>query len=95
MKSKASLGINGILAAALLVAVVAARAEPGDDAAVAQARKEYAQAMKGHDVGLQNATKIGLSVQIQLAKARAEAARKNAGKGAALNETSASDRKAD
>ncbi len=75
--SKAVLGFKVMLAAALLAAV-AAHAEPGDDDAVAQAKKEYEQAMRGHDLGLQNATKIQLQVQMHLAKARQDAAKKEA-----------------
>jgi hypothetical protein len=50
--------------------MTAIHAEPGDDAAVANARQDYAKAMQGHDVGLQNAMKIELSVQLAKEKAR-------------------------
>lgn len=48
----------------LFMVIATAQAEPGDSEAVSKARKDYAEAMKGHDVGLQNAMKIELSVQL-------------------------------
>ncbi len=62
-----------ILSAIMAIANTAA-AEPGDAAAVAQARKDYTEAMKGHDKGLQNAMRAELAAQ--LAKSR-ERAREN------------------
>lgn len=58
-----------ILVLAVLMPFAAAQAASGDDEAVAKARMDYEQAMKGHDVGLQNAMKIQLSVQISKARA--------------------------
>lgn len=58
-----------ILALAFLLPIAAVHAAPADDEAVAKARMEYDQAMKGNDIGLQNAMKIQLSVE--MAKARA------------------------
>lgn len=57
-----------ILLAALMGCASAALAEPGDAHAVAQARRDYANAMKGHDIGLQNAMRAQLAAQ--LAKSR-------------------------
>ena len=62
---------KAVLVFALVLPFVAAQAAPGDSDAVAKARQEYEQAMQGHDIGLQNAMKIQLAVQI--AKARAQA----------------------
>ncbi len=59
------------LAGGLLLAASAAGAEPGDAIAVAQARRDYAQAMKGHDIGLQNAMRAELAAQIALSRKRA------------------------
>ncbi len=67
--------IQSVAKAICVLACVAgaamAHAEPGDDEEVAKARKDYADAMQGHDVGLQNAMKIELSVQLAKAKERA------------------------
>ena len=49
-----------------------AQAEPGDAKAVAKARKDYAQAMHGHDVGVQNAMRVELSFQLAKSKERAK-----------------------
>jgi hypothetical protein len=62
---------KAVLVLALAVPFAAAQAAPGDNDAVAKARQEYEQAMKGHDVGLQNAMKIQLAVQISKARAQA------------------------
>ncbi len=66
-----------ILALAGLAVVLCAKAEPGDAAAVSKARKDYAQAMRGHDAGLQNAMRVELAYQRAQAKERA---RRNAGR---------------
>lgn len=57
-----------VLLAVLMGCASAALAEPGDAQAVAQARRDYANAMKGHDIGLQNAMRAQLAAQ--LAKSR-------------------------
>ncbi len=59
---------------AILLGVIAATAwaEPGDDEAVAKARRDYENALKTNDVGLRNAMKIELSVQLAKAKERKE-----------------------
>lgn len=59
---------TGILTLAILMPIAVVQAAPGDDEAVVRARVEYDQAMKGHDVGLQNAMKIQLSLQLAKAK---------------------------
>lgn len=64
-----------MFAAGVMMAITTANAVPGDDEAVAKARKDYAQAMKGHDAGLQNAMRAELSAQ--LAKSRKLALEKN------------------
>ncbi len=53
-------------------AVTWACAEPGDAREVAQARKDYARAMRGHDVGLQNAMRVELSYQLAQSRERAK-----------------------
>lgn len=55
-----------------------AHAEPGDAAAVAQARKDYADAMKGHDIGLQNAMRAQLAAQLAKSRERERDKRKRA-----------------
>jgi len=67
-----------MLAVAFVMAAALASAEPGDAEAVARARKDYARAMQGHDIGLQNAMKVELAVQLAKAKERAQH-RKRAG----------------
>ncbi len=62
-----------------LMSFTSALAEPPEDEAVSSARRDYAKAMKTNDVGLQNAMRIELSVQ--LAKARERKARKAAENG--------------
>ncbi len=57
-----------VLLAALMGSANTALAEPGDAQAIAQARRDYANAMKGHDIGLQNAMRAQLAAQ--LAKSR-------------------------
>ena len=57
---------RGAAAACLLTAATAA-AQPGDAEAVAQARRDYAQAMQGHDIGLQNAMRAELDAQLAMA----------------------------
>jgi hypothetical protein len=59
------------LALCLLLAAVPAAAQPGDAAAVAQARADYARAMRGHDVGLQNAMRAELEAQLAMHRERA------------------------
>lgn len=56
--------------AAICLAVVPAfaLAKPGDAASVARARKDYAEAMKGKDPGLQNARHAELEYQLSLAR---------------------------
>lgn len=54
--------------ACLSLFAAAAHAEPGDAAAVAQARRDYAQAMKGHDIGVQSAMRAELAAQLAMAK---------------------------
>lgn len=66
--SRESALITACFLAVFLATANTAHAEPGDAAAVAQARKDYAEAMKGHDIGLQNAMRAQLAAQ--LAKAR-------------------------
>ncbi len=65
---------QALLATACVAAAAFAIAEPGDTAEVSKARKDYAQAMRGHDRGLQNAMRVELSYQ--LAKAKEQAKRK-------------------
>lgn len=60
-----------------LMAINPAHAEPGDAESVARARKDYAEAMKGHDAGLQNAMKTELAYQLAKAKEKKEAAKNN------------------
>lgn len=64
---------KGIAILAFLMPLAVAQASPGNDEALAKAKLEYEQAMKSHDVGLQNAMKIQLSVQL----AKASAGRSN------------------
>ncbi len=66
--SKRSALITACILAVFMALTSTATAEPGDAAAVTQARKDYAEAMKGHDIGLQNAMRVELAAQ--LAKAR-------------------------
>ena len=54
-----------------LLLTASAGAQPGDAAAVAQARKDYAEAMRGHDIGLQNAMRAELAAQLAMSKQRA------------------------
>ena len=56
----------------------AAHAEPGDAQAVAQARKDYAQAMRGHDKGVQNAMRAQLAAQLVMSRERLAAKKKRA-----------------
>jgi hypothetical protein len=58
--------------AGLLLMAAPALAEPGDAEAVARARHDYAQAMKGHDAGLQNAMRAELAAQLSLSRQRAK-----------------------
>jgi hypothetical protein len=58
-------------AGCLLLAAASAAAQPGDAQAVARARKDYALAMKGHDVGLQNAMRQELAAQLDMSRNRA------------------------
>ncbi len=60
-----------------LMVIASARAEPGDAEAVAKARKDYAEAMKSHDKGLQNAMKTELAFQLSKEKERKAAAKKH------------------
>ncbi len=76
-----------MLALSCLMVISPAYAEPGDAESVAKARKDYAEAMKGHDAGLQNAMKTELAYQLAKAKERKKAAknhRKPAAKAAAI-----------
>ena len=59
--------------AALCCLLLCARAgaQPGDAAAIAQARRDYANAMKGHDIGLQNAMRAELAAQIAMSRQHA------------------------
>lgn len=68
---KMNIVCKGILTLVLFMVIELAHAAPGDDEAVAKAKTDYAQAMQGHDVGLQNAMKIQLSVQLAKSKERA------------------------
>lgn len=61
-----------ILISMPFIAVSVAHADAGDNAAVAKARKDYAEALQSKDIGRINAMKIELSVQ--LAKERDKAA---------------------
>jgi hypothetical protein len=64
--------IGAALAAVCMMAFAAtAAAEPGDAEAVAKARRDYAQAMKGHDVGVQNAMRAELKAQLALSRKHA------------------------
>jgi len=54
-----------------LLLTARAGAQPGDAAAIAQARKDYAEAMKGHDIGLQNAMRAELAAQLAMSRQRA------------------------
>ncbi len=65
---------RSITAFLLIAVMLPANAEPGDAEAVAKARRDYALAMKGHDIGLQNAMRAELAAQ--LAKARERSAGK-------------------
>ncbi len=67
------------VAVAVLAGAGVARAESGDDAAIAKARRDYEDAKRSGDLGLMNAMKITLDVQ--LAKARARGAKKDAASG--------------
>ncbi len=58
------------LAVCLCLALAPALAQQPEDEALAKARKDYEDAMKTNDVGLQNAMKIELSVQLAKAKER-------------------------
>lgn len=73
--SKAKFLGRTMLAMSCLMAIALAHAEPGDAQSVAKARKDYAEAMKGHDAGLQNAMKTELAYQLAKAKERKEAAK--------------------
>lgn len=77
MQRTSSTSRYALIAACILASTMAiantAVAEPGDSTAVAQARKDYAEAMKGQDKGLQNAMRAELAAQ--LAKSRENAAR--------------------
>ncbi len=73
--SKGSFLGKTMLAMSCLMVIALAHAEPGDAQAVAKARKDYAEAMKGHDAGLQNAMKTELAYQLAKAKERKEAAK--------------------
>ncbi len=66
---------RAMLVMGCLIALNAACAEPGDPQSVAKARRDYAEAMKGHDAGLQNAMKTELAYQLAKAKERREAAK--------------------
>lgn len=59
-----------LLALCFAMSFTSVLAEPAEDEAVARARKDYANAMKTNDVGLQNAMRIELSVQLAKAKER-------------------------
>lgn len=63
---------RSLLVAASFAVIATAYAEAADNEAVAKAQQEYAEAMKGNDVGLQNEKRIQLS--LQLSKARYSAA---------------------
>jgi len=63
---------SAMAALALSMASVPAQADPPSAEAVAKARQEYDDAMKGHDIGLQNAMKLQLAVL--LAKSDTKAA---------------------
>ncbi len=67
-----------VLAMTILCGGTLAHAESGDDEAVAKARRDYEEAKQSHDAGLINAMKITLDVQ--LAKAKARAAKKEQSK---------------
>ena len=54
----------------MLAAASGAQAEPGNAAALAKARREYAEAMQGHNAGLQNAMRVQLAHQLAEAKKR-------------------------
>jgi len=58
----------GITILVISMSIAAAQAASGNDEGVAKAKFEYEQAMKSHDVGLQNAMKIQLSVQLSKAR---------------------------
>ncbi len=59
-----------LLALCCFMSLTSALADPAEDEAVARARRDYANAMKTNDVGLQNAMRIELSVQLAKAKDR-------------------------
>lgn len=60
---------RAMLTAAFFVVNNVSQAAPNEDAAVAQARREYEAAMKGNDVGLQNVKRIQLGVLTAKAEA--------------------------
>lgn len=66
-----------IIALIGIIAMATAQAEPGDAQAVAKARRDYADAMKGHDKGLQNAMKTELTFQLTKEKERKATASKH------------------
>jgi hypothetical protein len=68
--------ITACILIGIAILSTAAHAEPGDAQAVAQARKDYAEAMKGRDKGLQNAMRAQLSAQLAISRERAAQARK-------------------
>jgi len=64
--------------AAFLIAIATmAHAEPGDAEAVANARRDYALAMKGHDAGLQNAMRAELTAQLAKFRERSKTKRQD------------------
>ncbi len=58
-----------MLTAAFLMVVNVSQAGPNEDAALAQAKRDYEAAMKGSDVGLQNVKRIQLGVLTAKAEA--------------------------
>lgn len=73
---------KAILALAFFVVSTTTMAQPGDDEAVAKARKEYEASLKGNDVNEQRIKKIQLGVQL----AKADQANDKSGAGAAKAE---------
>lgn len=59
-----------LLAVCLCLVSLPALAQQQEDETLAKARRDYENAMKTNDVGLQNAMKIELSVQLAKAKER-------------------------
>ncbi len=69
-----TVGVYGLSLVAMMFCLALpplANADAGDAASVSQARKDYAEAMKGGDRGLQNATRVALHYQLAKARERA------------------------